>query len=512
MEEYFCPNCGATLNYQSGFDPSLGVWSCTDCGQQLMDDEVYDGDIFEGVAWYCDDCGILLNRQFGFSDSYGTWTCTECGHTNRITEDEIIDEKKLCCPNCEANLENQWGFSDYDYDWTCTECNTHLHREYTSDEFEEMEMVEENEDEDKLICPNCEANLENQWGFSDYDYDWTCNECGARLHREYTSDEFEEFEDKLVCPNCEANLKNQCGFSDYDYDWTCTECNTHLHREYISDEFEEIEVVESYEDGINYSCPVCDSNLDGQFGYNERCNDWICEYCGSKLHRYCGDYEYSVVNANKSFFENQNYNTYGHEDKDMHSYSDLKLSSRKEKSILRILRIKAFFLSRKKVPVGYSSQQLIGKNYREVEIRLYNQGFKNIHLEPQNDIYMNSTFEVGEVGCVSVNGMTSFSPQEMYSYDSEVIIFYHDKKEITVPFVLKNLRKLNYYDVQTKLSKLGFVNILVQPIRDLTIGWIKRDGSVESVSIDGDTNFKKNAVFKYDVSIMIEYHTFKNRD
>ena len=463
MEEYFCPNCGATLNYQSGFDPSIGVWSCTDCGQQLMDDEVYDGDIFEGVAWYCDDCGILLNRQFGFSDSYETWKCTECGHTNRITEDEIIDEKKLCCPNCEANLENQWGFSDYDCDWTCTECSTHLHREYMSDEFEEMEMVEENED--KLICPNCEANLENQWGFSDYDYDWTCNECGARLHREYTSDEFEE-----------------------------------------------IEVVESYEDGINYSCPVCDSNLDGQFGYNEKCNDWICEYCGSKLYRYCGDYEYSVVNANKSFFENQNYNTSGHEDKDMHSYSDLKLSSRKDKSILRILRIKAFFLSRKKVPVGYSSQQLIGKNYREVEIRLYNQGFKNIHLEPQNDIYMNSTFEVGEVGCVSVNGMTSFSPQEMYSYDSEVIIFYHDKKEITVPFVLKNLRKLNYYDVQTKLSKLGFVNILVQPIRDLTIGWIKRDGSVESVSIDGDTNFKKNAVFKYDVSIMIEYHTFKNRD
>ena len=23
MDEYFCPNCGATLNYQDGFDPSL---------------------------------------------------------------------------------------------------------------------------------------------------------------------------------------------------------------------------------------------------------------------------------------------------------------------------------------------------------------------------------------------------------------------------------------------------------------------------------------------------------
>ena len=66
-------------------------------------------------------------------------------------------------------------------------------------------------------------------------------------------------------------------------------------------------------------------------------------------------------------------------------------------------------------------------------------------------------------------------------------------------------------DVHKKLSNLGFINISVQPINNLTAGWIKKDGSVESVRINSNTNYRKGAVFKYDVPIVIEYHTFKNR-
>lgn len=35
MDEYFCPNCGATLNNQPGFDPDGGTWTCTSCGKLL---------------------------------------------------------------------------------------------------------------------------------------------------------------------------------------------------------------------------------------------------------------------------------------------------------------------------------------------------------------------------------------------------------------------------------------------------------------------------------------------
>ena len=94
MDEYYCPNCGAILNDQPGFDPDNGSWTCTCCGKHLMDDDVYEGDTYEGVAWYCDECDALLNQQSGFSDSYGTWTCTECGHTNGTTEDDIYESEE----------------------------------------------------------------------------------------------------------------------------------------------------------------------------------------------------------------------------------------------------------------------------------------------------------------------------------------------------------------------------------------------------------------------------------
>ena len=112
MDEYFCPNCGATLNYQDGFDPSPGAW-----------------------------------------------TCTECGHTNGINEDEIIDGKHFTCPECGAILNNQFGFNAYDDDWECSSCGAKLTHSYSDDDYSVVE-------EDKICCPNCDANLEDQWGSS----------------------------------------------------------------------------------------------------------------------------------------------------------------------------------------------------------------------------------------------------------------------------------------------------------------------------------------------------------
>lgn len=90
--EYYCTRCGATLNCQEGFDPSKGVWTCTECGEVLTGDDVYDGDLYKGVAWFCDGCGAFLNTQTGFTDCCGTWVCDECGYINDINEDEIVNQ------------------------------------------------------------------------------------------------------------------------------------------------------------------------------------------------------------------------------------------------------------------------------------------------------------------------------------------------------------------------------------------------------------------------------------
>ena len=87
MGEYFCPNCNADLDDQYGFNPDLGVWTCTNCGELLYGDDIADTmDTFDGVVWFCDSCGAILNKQPGFYDYCDTWECTECGYENSISD------------------------------------------------------------------------------------------------------------------------------------------------------------------------------------------------------------------------------------------------------------------------------------------------------------------------------------------------------------------------------------------------------------------------------------------
>lgn len=67
----------------------------------------------------------------------------------------------------------------------------------------------------------------------------------------------------------------------------------------------------------------------------------------------------------------------------------------------------------------------------------------------------------------------------------------------------------NYQDVVAEFQACGFANVSVLPIKDLINGWIIKDGSVETISINGKENFKKKAKFKPDATVVIKYHTKK---
>lgn len=356
MEEYFCPNCGATLNDQFGFDPSCGTWTCTSCGNLLMDDDVYEGDSYEGVAWFCDNCGALLNRQSGFSDSYGSWTCIECGHLNGTTEDDIINN---------------------------------------------------------YLCPQCGARLNEQWGFDEYDDDYECSSCGARLHHDYHSDPYE----------------------------------------FVDDEDEE----EDEDD---------DNNVD----------------------------EEDVNFSEKSTYTSPN---------------SIVHTGRLPERYLHKRRIKAFFFRRKKIQLKHSCTELLGKDIDDVELSLYNHAFININKVPIKDVYEDSPYSLGQVERVVIHGDPFFNKGDVVPYDAEIVITYHAKREIIIPFNERSLWKMNYIDVENKLQDLGFTEIYECPIRDLVTGWITKNGSVKKVTIGDVYPFKKGSVFTYDTEITIEYHAFK---
>lgn len=137
MDEYYCPNCGATLNDQYGFDPELGHFTCEVCGTELYDESVEETmGRFDGVVWYCDNCGACLNMQDGFSDYGDYWYCSECGHKNPINENEIYESRE------------DYESARYSFDYESEEPEESEESEYDSYSYDDDSTYESDEDED----------------------------------------------------------------------------------------------------------------------------------------------------------------------------------------------------------------------------------------------------------------------------------------------------------------------------------------------------------------------------
>ena len=75
----------------------------------------------------------------------------------------------------------------------------------------------------------------------------------------------------------------------------------------------------------------------------------------------------------------------------------------------------------------------------------------------------------------------------------------------------KEFKNENYDTVIALLKSYGFTNITEKPIYDIFWG-ITETGSVESVQIGGNQNFKRGDVFKSYVNIVVTYHMPEDAD
>ena len=62
------------------------------------------------------------------------------------------------------------------------------------------------------------------------------------------------------------------------------------------------------------------------------------------------------------------------------------------------------------------------------------------------------------------------------------------------------------------MKYIGFTNIFKEEIPDLVTGWVKKEGSIESIIINGYDCVKENTKIKYDAEITIKYHTFPGKN
>ena len=68
-----------------------------------------------------------------------------------------------------------------------------------------------------------------------------------------------------------------------------------------------------------------------------------------------------------------------------------------------------------------------------------------------------------------------------------------------------------YTDVVARLRSMGFTNIRLQRANDLVTGWVDKEGTIDSISINGNRVFSASDKFQYDDEIVIVVHTFKKK-
>ena len=78
-----------------------------------------------------------------------------------------------------------------------------------------------------------------------------------------------------------------------------------------------------------------------------------------------------------------------------------------------------------KISINHSSSQLVGKNYKDVVVKLQENGFINIKTEAVEDLIVGLFTEDGEVEQVEINGNIDFSSGAKFPEDAEIIVSYH---------------------------------------------------------------------------------------
>ena len=85
-----------------------------------------------------------------------------------------------------------------------------------------------------------------------------------------------------------------------------------------------------------------------------------------------------------------------------------------------------------------------------------------------------------------------------------------DNGKIHMPFGANDYDGSNYQEIVSQLEEAGFTNVRKEPLGDLVTGWLKDEGEVDEVSVDGDTVFSTDSRYLPDTEIVVSYHTFPN--
>ena len=327
---------------------------------------------------------------------------------------------------------------------------------------------------DEYYCTNCNAILNEQFGFDPDGGSWSCTTCGQELFGDdvYDGDIYPDV--MWYCDSCGALLNKQDGFGDYYSSWICTDC---YHINPISED-----AIIGNPSGVYYNNDYgYVHNNDGDSVSDDIFPDIIDTYFEARQQKRQEEQHLEEKRQQEQ-----------HED-------------RKQKN----KRIRAFLFNKKRISIGISSYDLIGHDVGLAISHFKNAGFTKVQFFPVRDIFADNKKQVGEVEQVNIDGTTYFQKDSMIAYDAKIVITFHEKGEISFPVSSKQVKNMNVQVIAQQLQVLGYTNIKTVSLNDLVTGWMKNDGAVKQITVNGETSFKQGKLYLFDTAIIVTYHSFK---
>ncbi len=81
--------------------------------------------------------------------------------------------------------------------------------------------------------------------------------------------------------------------------------------------------------------------------------------------------------------------------------------------------------------------------------------------------------------------------------------------KVKVPSSISDYESKNYAAVEAMFSNAGFNNIKCIPLNDLSVGFLKKPGMVESITINGREVESGGKKYSPDAAVVISYHSYR---
>ena len=150
------------------------------------------------------------------------------------------------------------------------------------------------------------------------------------------------------------------------------------------------------------------------------------------------------------------------------------------------------------------------KQYTVLQTSFRTNGFTNVTFKEK--ITDNKSLNL-QVASMSINGQ-QYSQGDCFVQKSAPIIVEYYRLKITIgnktSYFTEN-KAGNYSSIVSSLKSMGFTNITLYRNNDLFNGWVTKEGSIASITINGGDSFESTDSFYYDVPIVIIVNTFKGK-